>query len=134
MIAIIRITGKVDVPQTIKETLLRLKLKKKYSCIVVKENKEILGMLRKIRSYVAYGKIDNKTFKELLEKRGKVKKEKAEEVIKNFKDKDKKLSELGIKDVFNLHPPRGGINTKKHFPRGVLGENKKIDELIKRML
>ena len=47
----------------------------------------------------------------------------------------KKMEELGLKPWFSLHPARGGINTKLHYPRGVLGNHKdKINDLIKRML
>ena len=45
------------------------------------------------------------------------------------------VEELNMKPFFRLHPPRGGINAKIHFPKGVLGNNKeKINDLIKRML
>ena len=47
---------------------------------------------------------------------------------------NKTLDGSGIKPFFRLHPPRGGINTKYHFPKGVLGENKEINKLILRML
>ena len=48
---------------------------------------------------------------------------------------EKKLQDLNIKPFFRLHPPRGGINSKKHFPKGVLGNNKEqINDLIMRML
>jgi len=51
---------------------------------------------------------------------------------------DKKtLVDFGLKPFFRLHPPRGGIDTKVHFPirKGVLGDNKeKINDLVRRML
>ena len=49
---------------------------------------------------------------------------------------DKSLEDLGLKPFFRLHPPRGGIESKKHsgVGKGVLGENKKINDLIRRML
>ena len=49
--------------------------------------------------------------------------------------KGKKYDELGIKPFFRLHPPRGGIRSKVHYPEGVLGNHKeKINELVERML
>jgi glycosyltransferase involved in cell wall biosynthesis len=48
-----------------------------------------------------------------------------------------KYEELNLKPFFSLHPPRKGINSKKHFgvKKGVLGDNKEqINDLIKRML
>ena len=50
-------------------------------------------------------------------------------------EKGKKYEELNLKPFFRLHPPRKGIKSKLHFPKGVLGDNKeKINELVKRML
>lgn len=135
MKAIIRIKGLIGVPKVVKETLERLRLRKKYTCIVVKETKETLGMLKKIRNYVAYGDIDKKTLVELIEKRGKSivgKKIDAEKLASEIEE-GKKIKE--IKPYFRLHPPRKGIKSKIHFPKGVLGDNKeKINDLIKRML
>nr|QBM01242.1 50S ribosomal protein L30 [uncultured archaeon] len=113
MIAIIRIRGKVKIKKDIEETFNRLKLKRKFSCVVFSEpTPEQLGMLKKIRDLVAYGEISKGTYDELMKARGKK-----------------------TKTFFRLHPPRGGINTKEHFPKGVLGNHKeKINELVKRML
>ena len=140
MIAAIRIRGMVGIKREIDETLNRLKLRRKYSCVVIREKPEIFGMIKKIENFVAYGKIDRETFLELVKKRGKAigkKKIDAEKVVSEFIDGkiEKKLSFLGIKDFFRLHPPRGGIESKKHFPKGVLGNHgEKINLLIRRML
>lgn len=122
MIAVIRISGQIGLKKEIAETLNRLRLKTKYSCVLIDENKkELIGMVKKVRDFVAYGKIDEETQKELISKRGK-----------------KDLKESGrVKPYFRLHPPRGGIESKRHFGvgKGVLGNNKnKINELIRRML
>ncbi len=119
MIAIIRIKGQIGLKREIVETLYRLRLRKKYVCVVLeKPTKEQLGMLKKVKDFVSFGEIDADTYKELKEKRGK-------------KDIQGKL-----KPFFRLHPPRGGIESKKHFGvgKGVLGKNAKINELIRRML
>lgn len=116
-IAIIRIKGKVDLPPDIKKTFEELKLNKKFSCRVVEEKPEILGMIKKIQDYVTYGVINEETLKELIAKRGDVKKKDTE-------------------CVFYLHPPKGGFkkSSKLAWPRGILGKNGKINELIMRML
>lgn len=114
MIAIIRITGDVNLKGEIRDTLNRLKLRRKYSCVVLEENKVSLGMVERVRDFVAYGKISDDIYKKLQEKR-----------------------KTKIKNFFRLHPPRKGIEAKKHFGvgKGVLGDNKeKINELIERML
>ncbi len=138
MIVVIRIKGRVEIPKKIEDTLRKLNIWKKYSCSIVRENSNKIGMVKKVRSYVSYGKIDKKTFIKLVDKRGKSLGEKKDgkKIVEEFtKSKTgKKLSDFGIKNFFRLHPPRGGINTKKHFPKGVLGENKEINKLIERML
>lgn len=116
-LCVIRIAGKIGLRKEIEETLHRLRLRRKYSCVVLTNpNKEQLGMVKKVRDFTAYGEIDDKLCKELIEKRG------------------KKVNGK-LKPFFRLHPPRKGIKTKFHFPKGVLGNHgKKINELVKRML
>jgi len=138
MKAIIRITGQIGLTKKVKETLDRLRIRRKYSCVVVKETPVVMGMLKKVVNFVAYGDINKETFVELLKNRAqpidKTKKVNAAKAAEDI-EKGKKYSELGLKPFFRLHPARGGINTKVHFPKGVLGNHKeKINDLIKRML
>lgn len=112
LICVVRIRGKVGLNRDIKETFDRLRLRKKYSCIVIKPNKEQEGMINKVRNFVAFGEINESTLKKLKEKR-----------------------KTKIENFFRLHPPRGGIKTKLHFPKGVLGyHGNRINELVERML
>jgi len=134
MIAIIRIRGLIGVNEKVEETMNRLRLRKKFVCVIVRENKEIAGMLRKIENFVAYGKIDDKTLAELIEKRGKSLGNKKIDAKKVIEEMEKGKVE-SIKPFFRLHPPRGGLRSiKEHYPKGVLGKNEKINELIMRML
>tara|TARA_Y100000034_G_scaffold19272_2_gene21699 strand:- start:3 stop:419 length:417 start_codon:yes stop_codon:yes gene_type:complete len=138
MIAIIRIRGQVGLKKEIVETLNRLRLRRKYTCVVINHKKEQLGMIKKLKDFIAYGEIKKEVFEKLIEKRGqlvdkkkKIDYKKAAEEL----EKGKKYEELNLKPFFRLHPPRKGIKSKLHFPRGVLGNNKdKINELIERML
>ncbi len=138
-IAVIRIKGLINIEEGMKETLHRLRLRRKYNCIIMPENEESMKILKKIRSFVAYGKISDETLKKLIEERaepvpgssGKSRKINAEAVMKEIKSGKTE----SIKAYFRLHPPRGGIKSKIHFPRGVLGDNgDKINNLIARML
>lgn len=117
MIAIIRISGRVNIEKGVKETLDRLRLRRKFICVVLENpTKEQIGMIKKVKDFTAYGEISQETYKKLIEKRGK--KVKGE-----------------LKPFFRLHPPRGGIKSKEHFPKGVLGNHReKINDLIERML
>ena len=112
MICVIRIKGQVKLSKEVNETLNRLKLRKKYSCVILEPTKENLGMIKKVGNQVAFGEISESMYKKLVEKR-----------------------KTKIKNFFRLHPPRGGIKSKVHFPKGILGDNKdKINELLERML
>jgi large subunit ribosomal protein L30 len=136
MILVIRISGQVEMLTYIKETLFRMHLRKKYSAVLLKETEETKNLLSQIRNFVAYGKIDSKTLEELISKRAKS--------IDGKKIDAKKVAELiekdgieksGIKPFFRLHPPRKGIDSKSHYPKGILGDNgDKINELVRRML
>ena len=137
MIAVIRISGMVKNPKVINATLDKLRLRRKYSCVIVKETKEIMGMIKKVRNDVAYGTINEETLKELIEKRGqlldKTKKIDEGKIAKEILEKEKSED---IKPFFRLHPARGGIKSSKmHFPKGVLGNHKEhINDLIRRMI
>lgn len=138
MIIVIRISGMVDVPENVSYLLDSIRLRRKYSAILIHETPENMKMLNLIRSFVAFGKITNENLVKLISLRGERsdgKKIDAESVTKNL-DK-KSLHEQGLKPFFRLHPPRKGIESKKHFGigKGVLGDNKEhINLLLERML
>tara|TARA_Y100000310_G_scaffold45623_1_gene42498 strand:- start:2656 stop:3075 length:420 start_codon:yes stop_codon:yes gene_type:complete len=139
MILVIRIRGLVDVPSDVQEALFRLRIRRKYSAVLIKPSPEKMKLLQKIRNYVAYGDIKPATLKKLIEQRAQPVAGKKLDPAKVIKDLEKKeLYQLtDIKPFFRLHPPRKGIDAKKHFgvQKGVLGDNKdKINELVERML
>ena len=86
MICVIRIRGKVKLDKRIERALNGLRLIKKYNCVVLEPTDENLGMINKVRSQVAFGEINDETYKQLVEKR-----------------------KTKTKNFFRLHPPRGGI-------------------------
>lgn len=144
LLAVIRITGPINLTQDMNGTLDRLRLRRKYACVFLDpKDKNIKGMLDKVKFFVAYGEIEENTLTELIKIRGRVDKSKegheklkidekkfASEILKG-----KKLTELGLKPFFRLHPPLGGIKSKLQYPKGVKGNNKKdINKLIMRML
>ena len=118
MIVVIRIKGRVGLSYRINETLDRLRLKKKYACVVLKGTPEEMGMVEKLRDFVAYGEIRDDVYKELVKIRGR-------------KGQDGKL-----KPFFRLHPPRKGYEaTKTSFKEGgSLGNREDINELVFKMI
>lgn len=141
MIVIIRIRGEVGISRDLKETFDRLRIRKKYSCVVLKEiSKPQEGMITKLKDSVAYGEISKEMLEKLIKMRGqpidKKKKIDAKHATEEFL-KGKKLQELNLKPFFRLHPARGGINSKKHFgkEKGVLGSHgEEINKLLEKML
>lgn len=118
-VVVIRISGMVKVPREVENALYRLRLRRKYACVVIDTNdKSLAGLLKQVRFHVAYGKINDETYEKLIKERGR-------------KDAEGKL-----KPFFRLHPPRGGIKSKLQYANGgVLGDNKEdINKLVQRML
>jgi len=114
-IAVIRIHGQVGLRRDIIETLDRLRLRKKFACVVFENpSKEQMGMIVKVKDFVAYGELEESVYKKLVAAR-----------------------KTSHENFFRLHPPRKGIDSKKHFgvAKGVLGNHgDKINELLERML
>ena len=153
-IAVIRIRGRIHVRKDVKDTLNMLRLFNKNYCVVINNNPNYIGMLSKIKDYVTWGEVDEKTFLALLKERGRLPgKERLtedylknktklnfEEFIKEFFNNKIYLKDVpGLKQFFKLKPPtkgfeRGGI--KKPFSLGgVLGYRKdRINDLLQRMI
>ncbi|NWK02670.1 50S ribosomal protein L30 [Marine Group I thaumarchaeote] len=149
---VIRIKGQADVPYWANTTLRLLKLEKKYRAIIlpVKENTD--GMLKKIQQFVSWQEVDLPTTKELLDKKGRrsgYKKITPEDISKaGFKTinelavslSEGKISMTKIKPLkpwFALSPPRKGFkrSTKRLYgQKGILGHNKELTALVKRMM
>lgn len=152
MIAVVRVRGTVNVRRDVAETLSRLRLEKPNHCIVLPEDKSYIGMVKKVKDWVAYGRIDLDTLKLLLERRGRLTggrplteenvKElgfnSIEELAEALWRGEVKIKDLRkLKPVFRLHPPSGGYRktVKKHYPEGSVGDwGGEIGSLIKRMV
>lgn len=150
---VVRMRGTVNVPFWALTTLKNLYLNKKFSATLVPENSDYLGMLRKINQWVAWSKADSEIVKTLIEKRGKKKTPKLDtQKESGRKDEYKGIDELvdvivndkikfsdqnNIKPWFSLNPPKGGFKrkSKKQFSDGgILGNNKDLLEIVKRMV
>ena len=149
---IIRVRGTVNVRGEINDTLKMLRLHKPHHAIIVKNTPSIIGMIKKVKDYIAYGEIDEEILVKLLNKRGRLSgnrrlteeylkqntqfgsiKELAKALI-NFEVELKDLNE--VKPVFRLRPPSkgyGGVKKPKTLG-GALGHWPNINDLIKRMI
>ena len=114
MFAVVRIRGSVNTRKDVEDTLKMLKLKSPNHCIVIPETKQYLGMLRKGKDHITWGEIDKKTLSKLLEKRGKISKEKLKEMkMKTINDLSDALmkNKLKLKLIFRLNPPIHGFKS-----------------------
>ena len=153
-IAIIRIRGETGVMKKSRYTMNILRLYKKNYCIIIKNSPAYIGFLHRIKDYVTWGEIDKSTFRDLLEKRGRINSNKPvtekylmektnqsfSEFVEDFFTDKKEIKDIpGLKTFFRLNPPIKGFGRKgikKPFSLGgALGYRKeKINDLIKRML
>ena len=149
---VVRIKGQADVPHWANTTLNLLKLEKKYRAVILPVKENTAGMLKKIQHYISWQEIDTKTTKELLDKKGRrtgYKKITSEDIsqagFKTIDDLAVSLSEGKIsmskikplKPWFALSPPRQGFkrSTKRLYgQKGILGHNKELTSLVKRMM
>lgn len=134
----VRIRGAPGMKGTILDTLSMLRMYKVNHGVLIWTVKSYMGMLDKVKSYIAYGEIDEKTLVRLLRTRGRVEGNKplTDEHIKNL-TQYKNIKEFAkallngeiqyrpkdiykIKPVFRLHPPRKGHRgtIKKHYAEG----------------
>ena len=150
MFAIIRLRGEVNVRPGIKSTLEMLRMHRVNHCIVVREDEHFRGMIQKVKDYVAWGKIDDDTLAMLLERRGRLAKNRrlTEDFLKEntsyssfgelataLNSGATSLKDLGIKPIFRLHPARKGLKTIKKTAQqgGDLGFRADLADLIKKM-
>ncbi len=104
MILIVRVRGEIGTRHDVLATFKMLGLKKIYSFKFLENTPSNMGMILKVGNHSAWGEANEETINLLKGKTG-------------------------------LKPPRGGFKSKKlHYPKGVLGHNAKINEMIKRMV
>ncbi|AEB96048.1 50S ribosomal protein L30 [Metallosphaera cuprina] len=146
----IRIRGSAATPWQAQETLTMLNLSKQYNAVVYPRNDSIIGMLRKVQSYITWGELNSEGAKALISRietshgklNDKIIKEKfhsTDELIQRLVQGEVKLSEIeGVKLPIRLHPPKGGFKGKTNAFIGAGGEvgyrGEKINELVKRMV
>jgi len=152
MFAVIRVRGKVNIRSEVENTLKMLRLNRVNHCVILPETPEFMGMLKKVKDWTTYGRIEKKTLVKLLQARGKLKGNKKlnENALKKVTKYDSfekfsedlikgkiKLKEYPqIKPVFRLNPPIKGYKAiRLPYPMGDLGNRgEKINELLERMI
>lgn len=152
LLLVVRIRGDINVPTPVKETLVRLNLKRRYNATLLQDSPMVRGMLQRAKDWIAWSEVSKDLVVELLMKRGRRTgwkrldegflkelnlsgfEELAEKLIKG----EIKLNKLkGVKPYFALNPPKTGFSKpirKSHREGGVLGKNPELQKIVKRMI
>ena len=149
---VVRIKGQADCPYWATTTMTLLKLDKKYRATILPAKDNTLGMLKKVQHYVSWIEIDASLATELVDKKArkggyqKVTADdlkelgfaSAEELGAALAEGKATLSKLKpLKPWFALAPPIHGFkrSTKKLYgQKGMLGQNKDLDTIVRRMI
>ena len=149
---VVRIKGQADCPYWATTTMTLLKLDKKYRATILPAKDNTLGMLKKVQHYVSWVEIDASLATELLDKKArkggyqKVTDEDLKELgFASTKELGAALAEgkatlsklKPLKPWFALAPPVHGFkrSTKKLYgQKGILGQNKELDTIVRRMI
>lgn len=135
MYAVVRLRGGVKTRQDIRDTLTMMNLDRINHCVILPENQNYEGMIRKAKDYVAWGTVNSETLAQMLKNRGRLEGRKflTEDYLgknskfKSFDDLAKSICEgkasmtdvPKLKQVFRLHPARKGLKgTKRNFLEG----------------
>jgi large subunit ribosomal protein L30 len=135
MYAVVQVRGVVNTRRDIKDTLKMLRLHHINHCVFLPDTPEILGMIRKVKDYVAYGEVDEATLETLMRTRGRLEgndaltdeylKENSEysgigDLAKAMIEGTVRIRDIpGLKPVLRLHPPRKGYKSlKRTYPQG----------------
>ncbi|HDR73393.1 MAG TPA: 50S ribosomal protein L30 [Methanoculleus sp.] len=135
MYAIVQVRGTVKTRREIKDTLKMLRLHHVNHCVLVPDSPAYLGMIRKVKDFVAYGEVDEATLAQILRTRGRLTgniRLTDEYVAAHtpFEDIDgfarglaagsAKMTDVpGLKPVIRLHPPRKGYRSiKRTYQQG----------------
>lgn len=152
MYALVRVRGNVNVRGSIEDTLKMLRLHRVNHCVLLSDSPQNLGMIQKVKDYVAYGVIDADTLVEVLNNRGML--QGGEKLTNEYLTENTKFASIeafaqavcdgsatikdvpNLKPVFRLHPPRKGHAGIKRTVQqgGVLGNHgEDINQLLKKM-
>lgn len=134
----VRVDGTPGVRHPEESTLSSLRMKRRFSAVVLHDNPSIRGMLRRVKDHITWGEAKKDDIKLLLSSRARTPEGLgiSSRFVKqktNFAGLSELLSELysgrytlgklwemGVKPVFRLHPPRGGFakSSKRAFTEG----------------
>jgi large subunit ribosomal protein L30 len=152
LLLVVNLHGSINSSAPVRKALNELWVAKKFSASIVTDDPPTVGMLRLCKDYIAWTPLEEGLLTELLAKRGMVSAAKALDqatlkergfkkpedlAAKMLKDQTRLSAVEGILPYFRLAPPRGGFkrSLRRQFTeKGLLGNNPKLGEIIRRMI
>jgi large subunit ribosomal protein L30 len=116
---VVRLRGRIGLRNEVNSTLDSLGLKRRFNALIVDSSPVVLGMLKKVQNFVAYGELSDENYTKLLTLPSSIKEEKKGMLL------------------LRLPPPRFGLKKtiKKLYPKGEAGyRGKEINSLVERFL
>ncbi|WP_456474524.1 50S ribosomal protein L30 [Candidatus Pyrohabitans sp.] len=151
-LSVVRVRGRVGVPQEVEDTLTMLRLTRVNHCVFIDDRPTYAGMLQKVKDYITWGEVSADEVALILRRRGELvggekltdayvkehtRFKSIDDFAKAFVDFKAELSDIpDLKPVFRLHPPRKGYRgIKRSFVEGAaLGyRGEAMKELLRRM-
>jgi len=152
MFVVVQVRGVVNCSREIKDTLKMLRLHHINHCVLIPDTPAYLGMIRKVKDYVAYGEVEPEMLATILQTRGRLtgNGKLTDEYVKENSDYEDiaaftqalcageaAIEDIpGLKPVLRLHPPRKGFRSIKRTYQqgGALGNyGSEINALLYRM-
>ena len=152
LLLVVNLHGQINSSSPVRKALNELWVAKKFSASVVTDDAPTVGMLRLCKDYVAWCPVEEGLLTDLLKKRGMVSGTRAldqgtlkelgykkhEDLAKKMVKEQLRLSAVaGVLPYFRLAPPKGGFKMslrRQATERGVLGNNPKLDSVVRRMI
>ncbi len=149
---VVNVHGAINSSTPVRKALNELRVAKKFSASVVTDDTPTVGMLRLCKDYVAWAPIEKELLTDLLKKRGRVSsvrsldqtslkqmgyKKHEDLAAKMVKDQVRLSAVHGVLPFFRLAPPKGGFrrSLRRQFTeKGLLGNNPKLEEIVRRMI
>jgi len=152
LILVVNLHGMINSSAPVRKALNELWVAKKFSASVVPDDAATVGMLKLCKDYVAWTPVEEDLLSDLLKKRGRVSAsrtldaaslkelgyKKHEDLAAKMMEAQMRLSAVkGVLPYFRLAPPKGGFRMslrRQSTERGLLGNNPKLEEIVRRMI
>jgi len=152
LILVVNLHGMINSSAPVRKALNELWVAKKFSASVVPDDAATVGMLKLCKDYVAWSPVEEDLLSDLLKKRGRVSAsrtldaaslkelgyKKHEDLAAKMMEEQMRLSAVkGVLPYFRLAPPKGGFRMslrRQSTERGLLGNNPKLEEIVRRMI